>query len=149
MTIKISAKLVGFDKELFDRDLRKRLLTATGLECRNVIHDRIDRGQTPRGAKFRKYSNSYEAYKRKKGRNPYTPGDWLVWTGQMLNSHQLSYVDADRFVLSFVGGRTDGSSNAEVAYRNNLTRKFVALAAAEKNYAIDQAIKHAKLKGWL
>lgn len=114
---------------------RKYMTIAAGI-CLRIMHELVDKGVDIYGSAYKKYSESYFEWKKKKGRSPETAGDWLTFTGQMLASHKPVIVTDREFVLGFSGTRSDTqASNALIAYANNKVRKFVGLSLENKEKA--------------
>lgn len=128
---------------------RIEFLRILALEVTRAINDRVDQGQSLDGGAFKPYSPGYEKWKRGRGRSPGSRGDWLVYTGQMMTSLGITELDAAHFFVGFQGMRTEGVSNALLAYANDRIRPFVGLTEVEKQQVIESAIAHAKSRGLL
>lgn len=111
----------------------RTILTIGAAVCLQTMHERVSKGKTIEGSAFKPYTKRYALWKESKGRHPGTKGDWLRYTGAMLGSHQIVEMTDNKFVLGFSGTRTDGRSNALIAYVNNNIRPFVGLNEREKN----------------
>jgi hypothetical protein len=82
-----------------------------------AILERTNEGLNLFGAPFNPpYSDGYARWKSNRGRSPGTPGDWLRFTGQLLQDLQLLELAEDAAVLGFPSGRATGdATNEDVA----------------------------------
>jgi len=130
---------------------RKAIMTMMAIKAINAIRDRVKRGESLEGAAFKPYTEAYRKWKASKGRSPGTQGDWLTFTGQMLNSLLTLSVDSEMWTVGFAGNRADGLSNALLAWVNHekYGRPFVGLTEAEKTDVINKTIVDATAAGYL
>lgn len=126
---------------------RLEMLRILAIETVAVINARVDQGQSLHGGAFTPYTPSYADWKRARGRSPGSQGDWLTYTGQMMASLGITELDARHFFVGFQGTRTEGVSNALLAYANDRIRPFVGLNEPEKVRVINHTIAHAKRRG--
>jgi hypothetical protein len=124
------------------------------------MQEKVYNGRDIYNKRFQPYSLKYREYKKGKGRlskkRAMPEGAMgrgvkvdLTFTGQMLASWQIVKVSTMKFIIGFAGGRSDtGDSNAQIAWINNLIRKFVGLSEKDKAKAIKDAFRHAIKKGW-
>lgn len=84
--VKVTDNLTSRLQEIKSIDL-KRSFNQLGVKGIEIINNRVDRGVTVQGSKFKRYSLGYENFKLKKGRNAKVD---LTFTGDMLNSLQAS-----------------------------------------------------------
>lgn len=91
------------------RDVLRAVLEAVIAEYLRLQRKRIGAGVDQDGNPWPAYSAAYEDKKRRAGRRPYSRGDWLRLSGEMLRSQQVTYNDLGEggveAVVEFVGTR--------------------------------------------
>jgi hypothetical protein len=174
MTMDIDVRTVGFDKGPFDSggvygpEIRARVMQMLALQVITIILTRVQRGTTPNRQRFQQYTDEYFLWKTDKGKMTRTikrgkyegyktaaKGFWLSLSGQMLGSIQPLYFDGDRFLVGFGAGRSDGKSNALLAWvhdtegcgKKKVRRPFFRLSEKEKTKAWERAYAQAQQEG--
>ena len=139
MKIDVTSTEIDMKKLLEGTDKFPRLMLMRMLAIRN---ERIRRGRTTGGRSMLdgrgdRYTAAYEKRKSKAGRNPYSPGDRLVWSGAMLGSQ---HVEASRKegVLLF------SPEEAGKAWGNNRHREFIMFSRSEIDLAFNDALKEIR-----
>jgi hypothetical protein len=122
-----------------------------------VILLRVYRGEDHYGSQFARYHPAYEALKIRKNRQPYTAGDWLTLTGQMLAAMTVLFYDSEQFKVGFAGARADGVQNALLAWvhdyegcgKSKIKRMFFSLTEKEKDEIFKAVVNQGREEGWL
>ena len=163
MTMDIDVRTVGFDQGPFDSggkygpEIRARVMQMLALQVITIILTRVQRGTTPNRQRFQQYTDEYFLWKTDKGKMTRTAakGFWLSLSGQMLGAIQPLYFDGDRFLVGFNAGRSDGKSNALLAWvhdtegcgKSKVRRPFFRLSEKEKEKAWERALAQAQQEG--
>ena len=140
MSIRIDVTSKNLDKPPIKKNDQRKFLIAVALQARRTIHRRSSKGLNKHGKRFRRYTPSYAAWKRSKGRKPGTPGDWLRFTGDMLRQHDIISRTQREVLLGFL--TTDTAVRAKATNRQ---RPWIGLKKKEKDRAINAALKHLKV----
>jgi hypothetical protein len=87
----------------------REMMRVMAVKTKSIILQRTAKGLDANGRAFRPYSRAYYVRKAKSGRNPPDgKGNWLVWTGQLLNSIQVTELTPVSFRIEPTGNRTSG-----------------------------------------
>jgi hypothetical protein len=87
----------------------KEMMRVMAVATKGIILRRTANGIDANGRAFLPYSRAYYVRKAKSGRNPPDgKGNWLTWTGQLLNSIQIVALTRVGFEIAPTGNRTSG-----------------------------------------
>lgn len=120
----VNSKLIKKLKSIANFDFKKSL-ALIGTESIMIISDRVEKGVSPNGSDFKKYSIAYSDLKEKSGRST-KPN--LQFTGEMLNSMQYDVRD-NSVVIDFPNRKHNKSNRTieDIAEKNERDRPFFSI----------------------
>jgi hypothetical protein len=113
------------------------VLEAFAIDTIEIIKARTEKGLDVNGKTFKGYSDSYFKYKTEIGHTPYSIGDWLYLTGQMIRSLTFNLLDDLTVDIGFSGVRTQKAPKVGRKTLKRGPRKGQTVTWGKQSEAID------------